>query len=288
MASLYDLTIGEETQLRRVLNAAGLDDDVARLLIAKPQLAAAMVTRFAMTQMAEALTPSGRFILPGEQIENLKAWNVQKRWGFTADHFERARAACPKMPQDKHVALTLVPYPVIPAHELICDLWECVLDSQDCINQNLGWVAISKDSGLLDPAIYITQSTYGVIEIQYSGDLPPATPPVLRWEYLNLTGVGISDVTLRAVAKNKPIGPFFGVLAAAAHFPMWLRLTDGKRLPIMAMPGCAVVTRTGDRRLLKLSWRKPDKVLTLQSDAGFNDHGEYCIARYSGESVTVK
>lgn len=43
MASLFDVTVGEETQLRNIMSGAGLTDEHVRAILRDPKLAAAMI-----------------------------------------------------------------------------------------------------------------------------------------------------------------------------------------------------------------------------------------------------
>lgn len=150
------------------------------------------------------------FISPAEQIKNIKTWNEQYKWGFTPDDFkaiDNIRGAM-GMPYDKLTTPVLVPY-LATTQATVDALLQVIRDTHK--------------------KHYISDSLKGVT-LAYG-----AHEPGLTWEVIDF------DTNRNTAPANiGSDGAHAGVLAAACHFPDWLKSMDGDKVPFVDLPGYRV------------------------------------------------
>src|SRR4051812_32299530 len=96
MASIYKIESGELIDLIRILNNAGIDADLARLIISNPEIADRMVYS-EMSPHVEPTRVAGRhFVSYDQQVANLRHWNKSQGWGFTEDEITETFRALTK------------------------------------------------------------------------------------------------------------------------------------------------------------------------------------------------
>jgi hypothetical protein len=250
MASLHDVTVGQDIELKRVLAKAGMDSDMVETIIRKPQLADGMVG-WLREQLAPPLPEL--FVSLEVQLANVRNWNQMRGWGFTDADFD---------------AIDLTP---VKHSGLVVDVIVVYLPDQ------------GKTSGI--------QRTFE--ELWYIASR--LQPGKWRHEWLNsgpkhlrlLEGIehkpGIRRVTIDLAANwdcQNGIRPMdvrgsdsvhAEALAAAAHFPDWIRAMDGERVPYARMPGYQVMIpgREAWRGVPDLRWSSvsPEVVLGARWDS---------------------
>lgn len=85
MASLHDVTVGQDIEFKRVLAKAGMDYDMVESIIRQPALADSMVS-YLREQLASPLPQL--FVSLEVQLANVRNWNQMRGWGFTDSDFD--------------------------------------------------------------------------------------------------------------------------------------------------------------------------------------------------------
>ena len=85
MASLHEVTVGQDIEFKRVLAKAGMDSRLVETIIRKPQLADGMVG-WLREQLAPPLPEL--FVSLETQLANVRRWNTVRNWGFTDADFD--------------------------------------------------------------------------------------------------------------------------------------------------------------------------------------------------------
>lgn len=197
--------------------------------------------------------PPGLFVSLEEQLDNVRRWNADKNWAFTEADW---------------AGIDLVP----GRHD-------------DPLVTDVIAVYLPGDSSL-DPVRRTCDELWGVLCDQYPSawcwdDKCWDLNLVARKHVRLLHGIGhqpgIRRVTLDLGAHWDPIHPkraidirgrdsaHAEVLAAAAHFPAWVRAMDGVTVPFALLSGYQVtlVEQESWRRLPCLSWNESRATLSL-------------------------
>jgi hypothetical protein len=196
------------------------------------------------------------FVPLSEQLDNVRRWNEEKGWGFEAADFE-AIDLTPGSYSDPLVVDVIAVYlPALPG------------------------------DGELDPVRRTCDELWGVLCDQYPNawcwdekawDLRLVGRKQVRLLYGIAHRPGIRRVTLDLGAHWDPVKPkrsidirgrdsaHAEVLAAAAHFPGWVRAMDGQSVPFVLLSGYQVtlVEQESWRRLPCLSWNESRATLSL-------------------------
>jgi hypothetical protein len=289
MASLYKLETGEIFDFIRILNHAGVDADLARYIIRNPEAADRMVYSEMSPHVQHMPVVQRHFVSYDQQVANLRNWNRMRGWDFTEDEITAASDELTRQLGERHLInheriAVLVPYPSADMHECMEELWEVIGDTQEQVNQKVGYRHMST---CLSTTFTLAKCD-NKRHIRY---LPEVKGPCLMWEYLSFAVTMKGDKAFHAGCKMRELiteplraGPHVGVLAAAAHFPMWLRKMDGKRVPLMSVPGCKVWCEDADYpqgiyHLLQFRWEVANLQLHLELNNGGADDA-ICIPRF--------
>lgn len=173
------------------------------------------------------------FVPPDAQLANFARWNRERGWGFTLEEFTAAAASVPAAPQAPETGATQLVARVleirlpdadgVPGHRRTFDeLWDIAVrerGTRPCHLFGLG------------PAVRLEL---------VSGDHAPG----IRWRTIDFGHGWMKDARqarFRGTApRSLPPGAErvdAGILAAAAHFPLWLRRMDGRHVPYVWLPG---------------------------------------------------
>ncbi|MFY9484282.1 MAG: hypothetical protein WAP74_01510 [Patescibacteria group bacterium] len=157
----------------------------------------------------------GLFVPPEVQIENVRHWNEQKKWGFGKNVLADLSKP-PAWPDDRLVAVVLVPY-LWDVQATFDGLWGIAASRQ---KNHWRWPDFRSDA----------QHLRLLQGIEHK--------PGLRWEVMDLAANwdrkdGVSPESVRSAASS----PHAGILAAAAHHPKWVQAMDGVKLPHVWIPG---------------------------------------------------
>lgn len=176
------------------------------------------------------------FVPPRTQLINLCRWNAARGWGFSEDDISQLEREIPAEPESTDDGKLQLKARVLEIHlpdgpdgtpgvrRTFDELWEIVVREQGMRPCHLFGLA---------PKARIALSP---------GDEHAAG---LRWRVIDLghgwPAAGTERRGPRGTApRSLPSGaerPHAGLLAAAAHFPMWLRRMDGKHVPYVWLPG---------------------------------------------------
>lgn len=235
MASLSQITDGHMTELKRILSGAGFGAEVAEEVLKHPEMALKMVNAI-LDPFQKALgLINGLFVHADQQMSNVISWSSTNGWGFAPRDIPSKMPAWPKQPL---AALVLVPY------------WDDPVETA----KNLWFAAASQQH-----RSYPRPGTELDWDVAFRDIVETAPRQVqkkcLRWEVIDFgasQGKGLYD----RYPFSKPM-PSAGVLAAAAHFPMWVRRMDGDRIPFVWVPGyghlntTSLLNRKGDLQYAK-------------------------------------
>jgi len=215
MARLADLKKGQWDQFDRLLNSTDLTAEEVLMLIEHPKLLKNMLIdmRTHPRFVNPATLVHGLFIRPQLQIERVHQWNRELSWGIPEDEFSEITHSIPNWPEEKSVAVVLVPY--LEAKEgmsgikrTFAQLWSKLQTefkdktTSSSIYENVGPDVLRLRKGLEHPATSKGHST-------------------LRWEVIDFTGVfGV---------KDPEVMPHAGVLACAMLNPQWIYSLFGKK-----------------------------------------------------------
>lgn len=155
------------------------------------------------------------FISPAKQIKNIKTWNEQYKWGFTPDDFKAIDSITKTiiMPYAELTTLVLVPY---------------LATTQATVDALLKVIRDTHKKHYISDYLKDVTLAYGAHE------------PGLTWEVIDF------DTNRRSAPANiGSDGAHAGVLAAACHFPEWVKSMDGREVPYVDLP-CYRVTVPGE------------------------------------------
>lgn len=249
MASLHDVTVGQDIEFKRVLAKAGMDFDMVETIIRKPQLADGMVG-----WLCEQLAPPmpELFVSLEVQLANVRNWNQMRGWGFTDSDFDSI-----DLTPVEHSGLVVDVIAVyLPdqgktsgIQRTFEELWDIASSLQP---NNWRYESLKSDKKhlrLLDGI----EHTPGIRRVTL--DLGA------NWDTTN--GIRPMDVRGKDSVHAE-------ALAAAAHFPDWVQAMDGERVPYVWMPGYQVTIPGNEawRYLPYLYWDRDDREVKL--DAGWD------------------
>lgn len=208
------------------------------------------------TQEAKRTRPPEEMFLPlRAQLDNIWEWNEERRWGFSPDDFDAVDLSSPD--ENKPLVVDLVAVYLDGDKELngvrrTChELWTLAARQQPhtwCWDWYLDkWKNRPKPVRLLDGIVHIP----GIrrVTVDLGAHFEPGrylSPSKVRSQY-------------SAHAE---------VLAAAAHFPRWIRAMDGKTVPYTWISGYEVMIeeRPSPERLPALSWTGYRQSMSLTAD----------------------
>lgn len=227
MARLIDLPYREVDPLIAELSSAGFTEELATILRrggakrAVEILWSVFIDQSALVRLYPLI--NRYFIHPDLQIRNVRKWNEQYHWGYTEEDFAKLGPP-PAWPEEKQHplgAVVLVPYRETPTRTWE-DLWTCRAYCGD--SADFMWSYSLRDS---QEYIGLAGGTH--------------VPNTLAWEVIDLganrTKEGVSPLSVRGRHRTLPGA---GVLAAMAHFPLWVSAIDldrQERVPCVWVPG---------------------------------------------------
>lgn len=152
------------------------------------------------------------FTSTDQQVEQCKTWNKKYRWGFTAQDFKNLPKP-PQWPEGELTCVVLVPY-LKDTQSTFDSLWEIIASNH---KNNWRWDEIKE--------VELVSGTH---------------KPGLRWEVIDLNANrGKSPEEVRKEQPDKLVNA--GVLAAAAHFPNWVKAIDWINVPAVCLAGYRVL-----------------------------------------------
>ncbi len=193
------------------------------------------------------------FVPVAEQVDNVRRWNEERRWGFTAADFDAIDTT-----------------PVVHENPLVVDVVAVFLpgdEELDAVRRTCDelWAVIAEghpNSWCWDEKCW---------------DLTKVGRKQVRLLNRLVHRPGVRRVTLDLGAHWNPVHPTRSidirgtdsahaeVLAAAAHFPNWVRAMDGIAVPYALLSGYQVtlVETESWRRLPCLSWNESRGTVSL-------------------------
>lgn len=215
MASLYEISIGDDIELKRILAAAGLSREDVELLKEHPDRAKSMVQ--SMRAKAPCMISFDPFVRRDQQIRNMHAWNRTFDLGFVSDHISDAYDLAPPWPTVALQALVLIPY-LRDAWSTFSVLWNIVC------SRFVGHWSAAPFSNPNQENLRLTK-----------GAKHPGMS--LRWEVIDF-GANRNRSANEVAQQDRDAHA--GILAAAAHHPGWIMATGSGSVPTVALPGYEV------------------------------------------------
>lgn len=211
----------------------------------------------AVTQV-RPVPPEEMFVSLAEQLDNVRRWNDEQAWGFGPEAFEGIDLA-PSNHEDPLVADVIAVY--LPGGEDLdgvrrtChELWGVVADQHP---NAWCWDEKCWDKNLI--GIKQVRILYGIVH-----------RPGIRRVTLDLGAHWQPLKPVRSIDIRSTNSAHAEVLAAAAHFPRWLRAMDGATVPYAMLSGYQVtlVEEESWRRLPCLSWNESRATVSLTAHWG--------------------
>lgn len=194
-----------------------------------------------------------------EQLSTVRRWNEERHWGFRAEDFHR-------------VDLT----PRAGSGPLIVDVIAVYLDERGDIS---GIRRTCHELWTLAAGLQPNTWCWDWYSDRYQQHPKPVLlrdqvdhRPGIRRVTLDLGAHFRPGRQIRAGSVRGPDSAHAEVLAAAAHFPRWIRAMDGKTVPHTWIGGYEVVVRDrpAPERVLALSWSHDRHTMSLT--AGWSQH----------------
>jgi hypothetical protein len=227
MASLSTATDGQITEFKGRLGRAGFTAEIIREVNAGDSNELAEVMYEALMRHPRFALVHGLFTSTEKQIARVREWNREFGWGIPDEAFAAAEKSVPVWPEEKLVAVVLVPYLADKANEdetvtsglerTFHELWARAKSEQDA---NWRWDGYDKAGP--DRLRLLKGIEYKV---------------GLRWEVINL---GSQRNKKPCDVRNSKSSPHAGILAAAALHPNWVKSMDGDKVPYVWVPGYEV------------------------------------------------
>lgn len=203
------------------------------------------------------------FTHPEEQLDNVRSWNDRYNWGFAPADFARVSSELSALPRRTN-RMTPV---LVPCFETVHGTFEAL------------WTVVATrfERAWRHPAIIADGDHLRLRDgIRHT--------PGLRWEIIDFAAQWDSATNRfgSPVVTGTDVEPAHaGVLAAAAHFPVWIREMDGVSVPHVWLEGYqARVTDSGPwTTVLTIGGSRtfPDIALDCDSVEALADH-EMCAS----------
>jgi hypothetical protein len=176
------------------------------------------------------------FVSPQRQLFNLARWNARRGWGFTDDDLsDISREIPPEPPAPEKGRLQLT------ARVLEVYLSDGSEGMPGILRTFREFTSILADEQGMKP--FHLFDLWPQMQVALSPGLRHV--PGLRWRTIDFGhGWGVAEPDCRKLCGFTPFQlppslerPHAGLLAAAAHFPLWLKRMDGKSVPRIWLPG---------------------------------------------------
>lgn len=197
--------------------------------------------------------PADMFVPLAEQLDNVRRWNDERGWGFAPSDFD-AIDLTPATHDDPLVVDLIAVY--LPGDEELngvrrtCDeLWAAAAEQYEN--------AWCWDQKCWDEKLVARKHVRLLYGIAHQPGIRRVTVDLgVHWEPNHPTRSIDVRTTGSAAAE---------VLAAAAHFPRWVRSMDGMTVPYVQLSGYQITLVEAEswRRLPCLSWNESRKTLSL-------------------------
>lgn len=163
------------------------------------------------------------------QLALVRKCNAEREWGFTEEDFRHAEHNIPSWPEDRLVAVVLVPYLTDKRNRegetLMSGIQRTFLELPEVTTteqkMDWRWRAGEADSG--PDHLRLHEG------IQHR--------PGLRWEVIDLGANWNKEDGLSPEKARSPRSAHAGILAAAALHPNWVKAMDGKNVPFVWISG---------------------------------------------------
>lgn len=208
------------------------------------------------TQAAKRVTPPGNiFVSLHKQLDNIRKWNEERGWGFSPEDLDS-------------VDLT----PPIEGTPLVVDLIAVYLDGETELNgvrrtcHELWTVAAEQQPRTWCWDWYWDKWLHRPKPVRLFDGL--VHRPGIRRVTVDLGAHCEPGRYLSASKVRSHDSAHAEVLAAAAHFPRWVRAMDGKTVPYAWLSGYEVMVweRPSPERLPALSWVGYRQTMSLTAD----------------------
>ncbi|TAK89176.1 hypothetical protein EPO04_03710 [Patescibacteria group bacterium] len=236
--SLYDITIGQQTELTRILAGAGLDADMVKRIIRNPDLAKKMIGEIRQT----IPTNTDLFASAEDILTRFRERAELRGWPITAKPGGHLARNMPRFPTDSLAALCLKIW-LGSAEKTAEELWAWVVDSHPNSWQYGGLKFDPEYFELLDPSRY--------------GD-----EPSVEWEVIDLgaywepeSGRTVLEVREQAAARSDVLADF-EVLTVAALHPNYIQAQDGESVPYLDVAGVKTTLPGGEPCAPYISWNQ--------------------------------
>jgi hypothetical protein len=205
------------------------------------------------------------FVSPLEQLANLRRWNDERDWGLPEVEFTGVDVA-------------------VTAHDspLVVDVLVAYLPGQGAVT------GVQRTCEQLWDAAAQRQPRAWCWDERKVGPKPVRLldgiehRPGIRRVTLDLAANRDRRVGVRPLDVRGPTSASAEILAAAAHFPDWVRSMDGSRVPFVCLAGYQVTVPAYEawRHVLCLSWSNFNRRINLS-----DNWGDYFQDRFSSPVV---
>lgn len=191
------------------------------------------------------------FLSPLEQLANVRRWNEERKWGLLDAELEAVDVSAAKHASPLVVDVVAVYLPATATQtgvQRTCEeLWELAAQRQP-----QAWCWDERKTG--PKPVRLLEG------IEHR--------PGIRRVTLDLAAHWDRRAGTRPIDVRSPMSASAEVLAAAAHFPEWVRSMDGTQVPFACLGGYQVTVPTYEtwRHVLCLSWSHINRRINLSDN----------------------
>ncbi len=260
MANLFSVKGGKLFSFVGKLADGGVTAEMAEEIDRDPALVAVIVE--ALKKHPRFTLVHGLFTKPEDQIKRVRELRLERGWGIPDAWLMEAEKSVPKWPDDRLVAVTLVPYlgdekdGPKGVERTFQELWAAAAKAQE---KSWRWDGYDKAG---PERLRLLQG------VEHK--------PGLRWEVIDLgSNRGKKPVDVRHPERS----PNAGILASAALHPEWVRAMDGESVPYVWAPGYEVNVSGED------PWQGVPSLSFLRDGREFELGESWCDFTRSGWAV---
>ena len=258
MSTVFGMTLGKTVKLLTALQGGGLDEELADELIKREALTEKMVG-----WLRQQINPDPQqlFVSLETQLANVRRWNGIRGWGFTEADFD---------------SVDLTP---IEHSGLVVDVIAVYLPNQGKTSgiqwtfEELWFIASShQPSGWRLPELKSDHKHLRLLDgIEHVPGIRRVTVDLgANWKLANGI-ISPMDVRNHYLAHVEAL-THAEVLAAAAHFPKWVKAMDGEHIPYVWMPGYQVTPSRDEnwRYVPGLGWSSDTHQISLNTNREYD------------------
>ena len=256
--SLYDITLGQQIELHRILANAGLDAAKVAQILRQPELAAQMVAAI-NGQPASPATPSTGFFTPELlQIDHLSGWNQQLDLGLNKDQLDAAANNVPDFVWDQ---------PLVPL--TLCwtlDTLEATMNAHIKVIRHVFGEKSTWVRGQLktDPA-----------HLRQVDGAPAFRPNTISWKVIDL-GAN-RDKSPDQVPAATAAGT--EVYSVVAQHPTYVKRQKGDNIPYLDVPGLRLTVQGySEPYAPSVYWNQAFRKVYLHANWADNAYSEFAEA----------